>query len=157
MQDFYETYSNDGLPQVWHRVWNFVPQGGIDYTAFIRAAPRSKMASDPLCEVGCPYAVRGFDYDYVGILWLDDLRWRDTAWQVNTISVHESGIMNVVARARRESSTAGSAHHELLQRVIQAYRILLTRPLKGVYVWIPDHETQQFIERSLIPRDEDVH
>ena len=31
---------------------------------------------DPLCEVGCPYVVRGFDYDYVGVLWLSDLVWR---------------------------------------------------------------------------------
>jgi predicted RNase H-like HicB family nuclease len=35
------------------------------------------MHTDPLCEVGCPYAVRGFDFDYLGLLWLGDLLWGD--------------------------------------------------------------------------------
>jgi hypothetical protein len=149
LQDFCETYLDDGLPRLWSRVWNFVPRGGTDYTAFIRAAPGSRMATDPLCEVGCPYAVRGFDYDYVGILWLEDLIWRNSEWEVNTASAHESGIMNLVRRARHEDSRGGTAHRELLKRVAQAYRILLTRPLKGAYLWVPDGETRAFIQRSL--------
>jgi len=107
------------------------------------------MASDPLCEVGCPYAVRGFDYDYVGVLWLDDLIWRDSHWKVNTASVHESGIMSVAHRARREATVGGPACRELLERVGQAYRILLTRPLKGAYLWVPDNETRAHLEASL--------
>lgn len=149
MQDFCETYLENGLTRLWSRVWNFVPRGGTDYTAFIRAAPGSRMAEDPLCEVGCPYAVRGFDYDYVGILWLDDLIWRDSEWAVNTTFVHESGIMNVARRARLETFAAGPAHRELLKRVTQAYRILLTRPLKGAYLWMPDQETREYVERSV--------
>jgi DUF2075 family protein len=35
------------------------------------------MHTDPLCEVGCPCAVRGFDFDYLGLLWLGDLLWGD--------------------------------------------------------------------------------
>lgn len=149
MQDFCETYVDNGSDRLWSRVWNFVPQGGTDYTAFIRAAPGTKMADDPMCEVGCPYAVRGFDYDYVGILWLNDLIWRDSGWQVNNAAVHESGIINLVRRARRETSLGGPAHSELLQRVTQAYRILLTRPLKGAYLWVPDNDTRGYIEASL--------
>jgi hypothetical protein len=148
MQDFCENYFEDGVQRLWSRVWNFVPRGGTDYTAFIRAAPGSRMAHDPLSEVGCPYAVRGFDYDYVGILWLDDLVWRGSRWQVNTASVHESGIMSLVNRARHEPSP-GSAYRELSIRVAQAYRILLTRPLKGAYLWIPDDETRSYVVASL--------
>lgn len=148
MQDFCENYLEDGVPRLWSRIWNFVPRGGTDYTAFIRAAPGSRMAHDSLCEVGCPYAVRGFDYDYVGILWLDDLVWRDSRWHVETACVHESGIMSLVNRARHEPSP-GSAYRELLTRVAQAYRILLTRPLKGAYLWIPDEETHKYIVASL--------
>jgi hypothetical protein len=82
-------------------------------------------------------------------LWLDDLIWRDSRWEVNAESVHESGVINLARRARRESAAVGPAHAELLQRVTQAYRILLTRPLKGAYLWIPDVGTRGFVERSL--------
>ena len=149
MQDFCEDYLDNGETRCWSRVWNFVPRDGKDYTAFIRAAPGSRMADDPLCEVGCPYAVRGFDYDYVGILWLEDLIWRNGKWHVNHDAVHESGIMSVVGRARAEEQEPGPDSRELLERVGQAYRILLTRPLKGVYLWVPDDETRHYIRSSL--------
>jgi hypothetical protein len=149
MQDFCEAYVEDGEERLWSRIWNFVPQNGTDYTGFIRASPGSRMADDPLCEVGCPYAVRGFDYDYVGVLWLEDLVWRNAGWVVNHGSVHEGGILNVLRRSREEASAGGPKTRELLQRVAQAYRILLTRPLKGAYLWVPDDETRHYLLNSL--------
>jgi uncharacterized protein len=116
MQDFCETYFENGRQQTWARVWNYIPQGETDYTAFIRAAPGSKMAEDALCEVGCPYAVRGFDCDYVGILWLNDLLWRNNHWEINAATVHERGIANLTRKARRERTQTDSATRELLQR-----------------------------------------
>jgi DUF2075 family protein len=88
-------------------------------------------------------------YVYVDILWLNDLIWRDSGWQVNTASVHESGITNLVCRARRETSLGDHAHSELLQRVTQAYHIVLTRPLKGAYLCVPDNDTRGCTEASL--------
>jgi DUF2075 family protein len=148
MQDFCESYFKNGEQKIWARVWNYVPRGS-DYTAFVRATPGSRMAENPLSEVGCPYAVRGFDYDYVGILWLDDLVWRNGHWQINAATVHERGIVNLARQARRERDPEGMATRELLQRTVQAYRILFTRALKGIYVWIPDEETRRYIEESL--------
>ena len=152
MQDFCETYSKDGQGRVWSRVWNFVPQNGTDYTAFIRAAPSSRMADDPLCEVGCPYAVRGFDYDYVGILWLDDLLWRAGKWMIKYESVHEGGFLQLLNRARAEDVSEGAENRELMRRVTQAYRILLTRALRGAYLWVPDNETLAHLKDSLTAR-----
>ena len=148
MQDFCESYIENGERKIWARVWNYVPRGS-DYTAFVRAAPGSKMAEDPLSEVGCPYAVRGFDYDYVGVLWLDDLVWRDDRWEINPTAVHERGIAHLARRARRERNQSGVATRELLQRTVQAYRILFTRALKGIYVWAPDILTRAHLKISL--------
>ncbi len=148
MQDFCETYVENGERKTWARPWNFVPRRGTDYTAFVRAAAGSKMAEDCLSEVGCPYAVRGFDYDYVGILWLNDLVWRDDDWQINTAAVYERGIAQLARSARREKTQNGAATRELLHRTLQAYRILFTRALKGLYVWIPDDETRQYLGNS---------
>jgi uncharacterized protein len=120
MQDFCETYIQDGERKTWARPWNFVPRG-TDYTAFVRAAPGSRMAEDPLSEVGCPYAVRGFDYDYVGILWLNDLVWRDDRWHINAAAVQERGVAALARTARRDQMQNGSATRELLQRTVQAY------------------------------------
>ena len=151
LQDFFEPYEFQGKEKVWSRVWNFIPRNGSDYTAFIRGTPGSRISEDPLSEVGCPYAVRGFDYDYVGVVWLDDLLWRDGEWLVNADAVHETGISSLAIAARRQQKKQGGSivSAELISRVTQAYRIVFTRALKGVYVWISDDQTRLYLSGSL--------
>lgn len=148
--DFNERYAARGKACTWSRVWNYVP-GGNDYTWFVAGHPAGFIAEDQLCEVGCPYAVRGFDYDYVGILWLDDLVWRGDGWVVNPVKVHETGISPLITKARAEAKAGkvGPSTKDLIDRVSQAYRIILTRAIRGAYLWIPDAETREYIARSL--------
>jgi hypothetical protein len=148
LMDFHERYQFRNERRFWSRVWNFVPKKGTDYTWYVSAHPAGRIARDPLCEVGCPYAVRGFDYDYVGIIWLDDLVWRCGKWTVNPKSVHESGIKDLRGAALNESPP-GPLHTALRQRVAQSYRILFSRALRGAYVWIPDEETRGYLSESL--------
>lgn len=141
----------DGSKKTWSRIWNFVPKG-TDYTAFVAGRPPFPISEDPLCEVGCTYAVRGFDFGYVGLLWLEDLVWRDGNWCVQLEHVHESGIRPMINAARKEGKTApnGPAGLALLRKVKQAYRILLTRSIRGTYVWIKDDETREWVTKSLL-------
>ena len=139
LMDFYERYVVSNQIRFWSRIWNFVPGGGSDYTWYVSGHPAGKISKDPLCEVGCPYAVRGFDYDYVGILWLNDLSWDGAKWCVNPFAVEERGVLALIraARGEAEKKQTGQATLDLLERVAQAYRILFTIALKGIYVWIP--------------------
>lgn len=139
---------------------------------FVQAPPFTKMHEDPLCEVGCPYETRGFDFDYVGILWLGDVVWRKDRWKID--------LNKTVDRANK--CAYGQAKKEVLQHmksqgvkvskvkefplvdlddpnlpkttalgktVAQAYRILMTRAVKGAYLYIQDPETREYI-RSLL-------
>ncbi len=128
----------------WNRVWNFIPRNGSDYTWFIQAPEGSQVRVDPLSEVGCPYAVRGFDFDYVGVLWLGDLRRRYGHWTVDTDHVHETGLSRTLDLARR-GPPGGPAGEELRRALAQAYRILLTRGIYGVYMWFEDKATRDFV------------
>ena len=148
MLDFCFRVGSGSRALTWARPWNVVPDGD-DYTAFIQASPDSRMSSDPLAEVGCPYAVRGFDFDYVGLIWLQDLRWRSGHWQIFPQDTHETGLQRTLARARTEGDPFGPHHTELLRRIQQAYRILLTRAIKGLYVWCPDVETRNHLASCL--------
>jgi DUF2075 family protein len=143
MQDFVFTVGS----RIWARPWNVVRNE--DYAAFVQAPPGTPMHGDPLSEVGCTYAVRGFDFDYVGLLWLDDLQWRDGKWSVNPSAVHESGVLRTRQRVANERSPDGPQHADLLSRVQQAYRILLTRAMKGVFVWCADGATRGRLEQCL--------
>ncbi len=146
--DFHIPYSVGGRTRYWSKPWNFVPQGQ-DYTAFIQGSPGFPMAEDPLCEVGCPYAVRGFDFDYVGVLWLSDLVYRSGKWVVQLEHVHETGLKPYLRRASAEENPSGEHHRALIQKLGQAYRILLTRAIHGVYLWVEDEESREFIAGAL--------
>jgi len=151
MKDFVINYVEDGGKKTWAKVWNHVPNNGSDYSAFIQGREGTRMNSDPLCEVGCPYAVRGFDWDYVGILWLSDLVFDAKAarWFADPGHVHETGFRTLKTKAAKEPARDGPHHQNLLEAVAQCYRILLTRPLRGVYLWFENADTRKFIESVL--------
>lgn len=148
LQDFEIPYQDNGASKVWSRPWNFVPEGSGDYTLFVQATPGSAMAKDPLCEVGCPYAVRGFDFDFVGILWGQDLVWRKDRWIAQPEHVFESGIKGITRLAKAERHPDGLHNVELVKRVWQSYRILLTRALRGIAVYIEDEETRGYLAKA---------
>jgi hypothetical protein len=148
-QDFCELIATSGGTKIWHRPWNVVPGNSGDYTQFVQGKPGSRIADDQLCEVGCPYAVRGFDYDYVGLLWLEDFVWRKDRWLLNFDHMCESGLAELARSASRKPSPSRDAYDELLHKVAQAYRILLTRSLKGIFAWVKDAETREFLRESI--------
>jgi uncharacterized protein len=154
-QDFHESYEDaSGTKRLWSKVWNFIPQNGSDYTWFIQAPVGSPMHADPLCEVGCPYAVRGFDFDHVGVLWLSDLIWRQREWRADPARVHDTGLDRSVSAARAERNH-GAAHEKLRMALAQAYRILLTRGMSGCYLWVEDEETRRHL-RACLGEDNEV-
>lgn len=150
-KDFRISYVRDGVSRTWSRIWNYTPEQ--DYTLFVQAPEGSPMYDDPLCEIGCPYVVRGFDWDYVGLLWLSDLVWRGDRWRAQLEHVQESAWKKTLAAAKREQrhSTDGPATAELVSRLVRGYRILLTRAIRGTYVWCEDPETRDHLSKALVP------
>jgi len=151
LMDFDMKFSHGSTIVRWSKIWNFAPN--LDYTLFVQAPEGSMMSHDPLCEIGCPYVVRGFDFDYVGLLWLEDLVWRNGRWLIQPEHVHETGIKRLIGAARKESDPDGPAHKRLLKPVQQAYRILLTRAIKGLFIWCADEETRSHLKKCFNSED----
>ena len=134
-------------------------------SAFVRAPRGSAMCDDPLCEVGCPYMVRGYDYDYVGVLSLGDIVWREKQWMVDYDKCEETATGSSKKAAREElrrmhinerfiplhyrNSPAAMAYHKT---ILQAYRILLTRAVRGVCLYVKDIGTREHIKELLAGR-----
>jgi hypothetical protein len=142
-RDFNIQFARDGVERWWRKVWNYAPDQ--DYSTFIQAPDGSAIAADPLSEVGCPYVVRGFDYDHLGVIWGADLLWRGK-WTFDLKRVHETAWKKTMAKAKKNDPAASVRTLRQLQR---AYRILLSRAVRGVYVWFEDEETRRHIESLL--------
>jgi hypothetical protein len=65
----------------------------------------------------------------------------------NLEHVHETGISRIKGRAAR--NPASQDYADVLDAVTSAYRILLTRAIKGLFVWCEDEETRGYLQKRL--------
>ena len=83
-------------------------------------------------QVGCIYTAQGFEFDFAGVIWGDDLVMRNGAW-IGQPSASRDSMMKRGSGARFTDCVKNS------------YRVLLTRGMKGCYLYCTDAETAAFI------------
>ena len=122
----------------WQMPWNAKSDAG----RLADGIPQERFwASDPrgINQVGCIYTAQGFEFDYVGVIFGRDLRWdpASESWVADPGSSHDS----MVKRAKGV---------EFLELVKRTYRILLTRGMKGCYVYFEDRPTGDHMARRVV-------
>lgn len=130
----------------WQMPWNARPEA----TGLAPGIPKShQWATDPggLDQVGCVYTAQGFEFDYVGVIVGRDVVYRAReGWVGQPEFSHDT----VVRRSGKEPAQFASL-------VKQTYRVLLTRGLKGCYVYFEDPATRDFfLSRVRFPAAEVV-
>ena len=121
----------------WSRPWNAKPNAG----RLAPGIPKSHLwASDPggLEQVGCIYTAQGFEFDYVGVIFGPDLVYRPRqGWIGRPEFSHDSGLKR------------GTDEAMFTSLVKNTYRVLLSRGLKGCYVYFTDEKTRDFFESRI--------
>ena len=107
-------------------------------------------AIDPMSinEVGCIHTCQGLEFDYVGVIIGDDIR-------------YENGniITDYTKRAKTDQSLKGinkiakeqgqEVANEIADKIIKnTYRTLMTRGMKGCYVYCTDKEMQKYLKSN---------
>ena len=108
--------------------WNAMPDAG----KLAPGIPKSNFwASDPngINQVGCLYTAQGFEFDYAGVIFGRDLVY-DAGWRGNR-------------KISQDSVVKKAAEEEFVNLVKQTYRVLLTRGMKGCYVYFEDVATKE--------------
>ena len=99
-------------------------------------------------EVGCIHTCQGLELDYVGVIIGEDL-----------IVRNGEVLVNPAKRSRMDSSIKGYKKlmkekpieaREIIRKIIKnTYRTLMTRGMKGCYVWAVDKETNDWFSCSI--------
>lgn len=109
------------------------------------AAPQNsrytKWATDEdyFSQVGSIYSAQGFEFDYIGLIVGEDLLWRRDRW-VADVSRNKDQVF------KRDLKASGRDAAEHLRNV---YRVLLTRGMKGTFVFFLDPETRRRFEELM--------
>ena len=119
----------------WAMPWN--AKSGVKLAPGI---PRTSLwATDPngMEQVGCIYTAQGFEFDYVGVIFGKDLRYDPDsgAWVGDKSHSHD-----------RMGARSAKTERDFLDLVKNTYRVLLTRGMKGCYVYFQDEDTRDFFE-----------
>jgi uncharacterized protein len=121
----------------WSRPWNARPNA----TGLAEGIPKSHYwASEPggIDQVGCIYTAQGFEFDYAGVIFGNDLVYRPReGWIGRREYSYDGGLKR------------GTSEEDFTRLVKNTYRVLLSRGLKGCYVYFTDEKTRDFFESRM--------
>jgi DUF2075 family protein len=127
---------NDVVIGDFQRPWNAKPDAG----RLAREIPKASLwAHDPngINQIGCIYTAQGFEFDYAGVIIGKDLVYNfDTQeWEGHKEYSYDS----VVKKSKDQFNS-------LLKNT---YRVLLSRGIKGCYVYFMDKDTERFFKSRI--------
>lgn len=119
-----------------NRPWN----ARHDATRLPKNIPKAQLwAYDPngINQIGCIYTAQGFEFDYVGVLFGEDLRYDLDLQQ--WIGDEQKSADTVVRRSK----------DKFVDLTKNTYRVLLSRGMKGCYVYFMDKNTERFFRTRM--------
>lgn len=130
------TLKDDVIVGDYKRPWDAKPEA----TKLAPGIPKASLwAYEPggINQVGCIYTAQGFEFDYVGVIIGKDLTYNlDTQkWEGNK----EHSADSAVKRSEKG----------FVELVKNTYRVLLTRGMKGCYVYFIDKDTERFFRSRI--------
>jgi len=130
------TLADDVVIGDFKRPWNAKPDSG----RLAPGIPKSNLwATDPngLKQVGCIYTAQGFEFDYAGVIFGKDL-------------VYDFDKQEWVSDKRQSADTVVKGSKDKFTDLVKnTYRVLMSRGLKGCYVYFLDKDTERFVKSRI--------
>ena len=98
-------------------------------------------------EVGCIHTCQGMEFDYVGVFIGKDLYYEDGHVKTNRNAISKDDKTSGI----RLKSTSDEEADKLIKRT---YKVLLTRGLKGCFIYCEDEALREHLKRALIKGNE---
>ena len=117
------------------RAWNARPE----FVGMKKGIPKSDYwayEDGGIDQIGCIYTAQGFEFDYVGVIFGEDLKY-------DPVTSEWKGF------PEKSFDGAVKTSEHFLQLVKNTYRVLLTRGMKGCYVYFMDKETERFFKSRM--------
>ena len=93
-------------------------------------------------EVGCIHTCQGMEFDYVGVFIGKDLYFKDGHVQTNRNAISKDDKTSGI----RLKSTSNEEADKLIRRT---YKVLLTRGIKGCYIYCEDEALRNYLKEKL--------
>ena len=99
-------------------------------------------------EAGCIHTTQGLEFDYVGVIIGDDLRYQD-GHVVTDFTKRASTDQSIKGLKKLSQEDPEEAKKRADEIIKNTYRTLMTRGMKGCIVYCTDHEMAEYMRRRL--------
>lgn len=107
-------------------------------------------------EVGCIHTTQGLEFDYVGVILGDDIRYENgqVVTDFTKRASTDNSIKGLKTMYKKNPKEALARADEIIKNT---YRTLMTRGMKGCYIYCTDPGMQEYIRTRLaaVPKSED--
>lgn len=106
------------------------------------------IGKDSVNEIGCIHTCQGLEFDYVGVIIGDDLVYRDG--QIVTDVSKRASTDQSIKGIKKMMVEDPEGTKDLADRIIKnTYRVLMTRGMKGCYVFCTDDGLRDYIRQRM--------
>lgn len=111
-------------------------------------------AIDPMSinEIGCIHTCQGLEFDYVGVIIGDDIRYEDgqIVTDYTKRAATDQSIKGISKIAKEDGIDAAN---KIVDSIIKnTYRTLMTRGMKGCYIYCTNKELSNYIKSKIIKK-----
>ncbi len=99
-------------------------------------------------EIGCIHTSQGLEFDYVGVIIGDDIRYEngEIVTDFNKRAKTDQSLKGIKKLFKENPELANAKADEIIKNT---YRTLLTRGMKGCYVYCTNPELAQYLKKSI--------
>lgn len=127
---------NDVIIGDYKRPWDAKPEA----KRLVPGIPKASLwAYEPngINQVGCVYTAQGFEFDYVGVIFGEDL-------------VYDFDKQEWIGDSKKSSdSVVKRSKEQFVELVKNTYRVLMSRGMKGCYVYFMNKDTERFFKSRI--------
>ncbi|MFC1970228.1 DUF2075 domain-containing protein [Chloroflexota bacterium] len=130
------TLKDDVIIGSYKRPWDARPEA----RKLAPGIPKASLwAYDPngINQIGCVYTAQGFEFDYVGVIFGNDLTYN---FKVQSWEGHPENSSDQVVKRSRGT---------FLDLVKNTYRVLLSRGMRGCYIYFMNEDTERFFKSRM--------
>ena len=113
----------------------------IDGTKFIWNTEYNGWLASPnsVNEIGCIHTIQGFDLNYAGVIIGNELHYSE-----------ECGIFVDKANYKDKNGLKTASDGELLEYILNIYKVLCTRGMLGTYVYVCDEGLRKYLQKYIL-------
>ena len=99
-------------------------------------------------EAGCIHTTQGLEFDYVGVIMGDDIRF-ENGHVITDFTKRASTDQSIKGLKKMYKENSSEAQKRADEIIKNTYRTLMTRGMKGCYIYCTDPGMREYIRKRL--------